>query len=229
MKIPFSIYDFFGYLAGGLILATAIDFVFGSNLVLVDEMPFMQAVLLVVLSYILGHINAHLSSFWIEHVIVRKWLAAPEDILFSTSDGGKRVRRILFPIYYKPLPDSTKERVKARTESREFTFAPGRALFYHCHSVVKHDPTTAERLATFLYLYGFSRNASFAFFASGIALVVALAISLWREQPLDTTHLWVTVGCFAISIGMFYRYLKFFRHYTTEVFIVYAELKPEDY
>jgi len=35
--------------------------------------------------------------------------------------------------------------------------------------------------------------------------------------------LWAIVA-FVAAIGMFYRYLKFFRHYTVEVFTTYAEL-----
>jgi hypothetical protein len=91
---------------------------------------------------------------------------------------------------------------------------------------VKRDQATLERLNSFLNLYGFCRNLS-------LALILAVPLLLYgalREFDYKTLQgingdrlAWAAVALVA-SIGMFYRYLKFFRHYTVEVFMTYAEL-----
>jgi hypothetical protein len=137
------------------------------------------------------------------------------------------LKRGLFPIYYKPLPQQTRARVLEKAVKEGFA-APGRALFYHCLATVKKDKTTYERLTSFLNLYGLCRNVCMAALIAAPVLVWGAyrdvtwgGWRLWGELHTDRL-LWAlaALGCAA---GMLYRYLKFFRHYTQEVFVSYSE------
>jgi hypothetical protein len=106
---------------------------------------------------------------------------------------------------------------------------PGRALFYHCHAIVKRDKTTFDRVTSFLNMYGFCRNVCMAGLVAALILACGasrdLQLSGWLPQgQLHADCLWWAAAALAASAGMLYRYLKFFRHYTTEVFTSYAEM-----
>lgn len=215
MKIPFSIYDFFAYLASGFLILCAADYAFEGGWVLQEDLRAPYAIFWTVLAYIIGHIIATLSSFWLEHKFLRGVLMSPEVTLF---DERKRTGfwPTVFPIFYKPFPKEIRSRVlqKARAEGFE---EPGRGLFLHCHPIVMRQSHTLERLNTFLNLYGFCRNISMAALLS----VPILAIGMIARGYDPTKLAWVFVAIGA-AVGMFYRYLKFFKHFTAEVFRTYA-------
>lgn len=118
-------------------------------------------------------------------------------------------------------------------KSSEEGFAkPARALFLHCHASVKGDKTTYDRLTSFLNLYGFCRNVCMgALIAAPILLYGAcrdLRVSDGHVTgPCHSDRFSWAVAALGVAVGMLYRYLKFFKHYTTEVFMTYAELKKD--
>lgn len=57
-------------------------------------------------------------------------------------------------------------------------------------------------------------------------LLTPVGVSLWRQATVPHQNLWWAALAVIVAIGMFYRYLKFFRLYTTEVFVTYAETGP---
>jgi hypothetical protein len=64
--------------------------------------------------------------------------------------------------------------------------------------------------------------------ASLLAAVVLVAGALWswhRGRDDGAPRLYWASIAIVVAVGMLYRYLKFFRHYTVEVFITYAELE----
>lgn len=71
---------------------------------------------------------------------------------------------------------------------------------------------------TFLQLYGFCRNASFSLFASAVLLGGA-----WLRCGTWEYALYGIVALLA-SVGMLYRYLKFYRQYSYELFTAYPDL-----
>src|SRR5262249_18134110 len=148
-----------------------------------------------------GHIVANISSYFLEHRLLRGVLDSPEELLFVDepavaprprlrerlaspqwwlswlkiwSWGGwffpRGLRRALFPIYFKPFPGQTSERVLKKSATEGFD-KPGRALFFHCHAIVKRDKTTYDRLTSFLNLYGFCRNITMAALIAAVVLV----------------------------------------------------------
>lgn len=203
-RIPFSVYDFFGYLAAGFVVLAAADRSFDRGWLFGRNLDLVSGLLLVVVAYVLGHLVASVSSFLLEQKMVRDTLRSPEETLFRGEAGTRWAR--LFPGYYRPLPEKTRERVLEKAVKRAGIHEAGRALFLHCHSVVKREQAVLERMNFFLNLYGFCRNVSAASFLAVPLLLVG-------------QEYWWALAAVAVAFGMFHRYLKFFKHYTVEVFV----------
>jgi hypothetical protein len=220
-KLPFSVYDFFGYLASGFLVLVGAEFAFNGQWLLRKDLNIPQGIFWVVAAYIAGHIIANISGFLLEGQLVRKVLRSPEESLFGDEKQGFWC--LIFPGFYIPLPEETCARILRKSEAKAGIKACGRGLFFHCHPIVKRDANTLARLNTFLNLYGFCRNVSMA----SIIVVGMLLIGLLRDWqlrlPFQSAKLWWAVAATVGALGMFYRYLKFFRQYTVEVFVTYAE------
>lgn len=226
-KIPFSVYDTFAYLASGFIVAVAADFAFGIGLRDEGDIAVVDAVFWILVIYIGGHLIAHLSSVLLEKGVVRKWLLSPEVHLLA-EEPSSLWKAKLFKAHYQQFPATVRERVTAR--ACEEDIAPeGRGFFLHCHALAQQQPAVRERLATFLNLYGFCRNASFALFVAALLLVIGAFVHSAAPQwwvPEGSRAAWAVAALLA-GTGMFVRYLKFFRHYTSEVFAMYAARTPQ--
>lgn len=223
MKLPFSTYDFFGTLAAGFVALAAVDFAFNGGWLLKSELTPVLGIVWVVFAYTIGHIIAHISSVFLEHRVLRRGLGSPEIHMFAAKQPGGLWPR-LFPGNFHPLPEDTQQRIRARA-SDERVACPGRGFFFHCHAIVKRDPATRERLGAFLNMYGFCRNMCMA----GLLAIPILIAGSVREldftcwwSSVHKPQLWAALGALGASVGMFYRYLKFFRHYTLEVFTTYV-------
>lgn len=221
MKIPFSIYDFFGYLGSGFVLLCAVDYAFDGGWLIKNELLSVHIAFWTVLAYITGHIIANISSFLLEHKLLREVLKSPEETLFDEEKQTGFWPK-LFPIFYKPFPEETRKRVLLKAEKSGIN-KPGRGLFFHCHPFVMNQKHTSERLNTFLNLYGFSRNISMAGLMAALVLIVGMISIGFSVQKM-----WWVIVAIGVSIGMFYRYLKFFKHYTEEVFRAYAEMPEQN-
>jgi hypothetical protein len=127
----------------------------------------------------------------------------------------------LFPDYCTPLPEAIQKLVLATVRQQFGEVPSARALFFLCFSTVKGDSATSPRLQTFLYLYGFCRNLSAAcLLAFCLLLTNGLVGAQLGLHPREYALAWAAaalIGC----VGLFYRYLKFFRLYTVEVFRSY--------
>ena len=229
MKIPFSAYDFFGTLAAGFVTLAAVDFAFEGGWLLRAEHTPVFGVVWVVIAYVTGHIVAHISSVFIEHKLVRNCFGSPEEHLLAVEKPSGALAT-LFPGNFQPLPEAT--RIRIQTKARQCGVEPkGRAFFFHCHPIVKREAATLERLNSFLNIYGFCRNMTMA----ALVAVALMIVGSIRDLDLDdfwgsihSEQLWAAAAAAAAAIGMFYRYLKFFRHYTLEVFLAYMEAKVEE-
>ena len=219
VKIPFSVYDFFAYLATGFVVLVAVDFALDLGWTAKEKLPPGMVVFVTIGAYVLGHIVANLSSYFLEHQFLRGVLRSPEETLFGAE--RRTPWRRLFPIFYKPFPEETQRRILEKAKAAGIE-KPGRGLFFHCHALVKRDQATLERLNTFLNLYGFCRNVCAAsLIAAAILLFAAFA---YPDRASHTQKLAWAIVAVGASIGLFYRYLKFFKHYTEEVYRSYAEL-----
>jgi hypothetical protein len=223
-KLPFSIYDFFGYLSCGFLLLAAVDYTFNDGTLLRQKLDGFSAVVFfwILLIYIIGHIIANVASWLFENGMIRKVLGPSEEAVFRSTRHATGWGRI-FPGYYGPLPKEIRERVLAKANERAGITTPGRGLFLHCHSIVKRDQVTLERLSNFINAYGFCRNVSLTAIVSALIVLIPVLSALGHHLAVPRNNLlWAGLGV-VVSVGMFYRYLKFFRLYTFEVFVSYAE------
>lgn len=215
-KLPFSVYDFFAYLSSGIVWLLTADYILGLGYLQKDGVGPILAVALILFAYVSGHLIAHFSSFIFEHLTVNRILKRPNVILLGEKPYWI-VFAWIFPNYFCALPKDTQERVAAQAESRGVN-GTGEALFLHAYSIVSGISAVQARLDDFRNQYGFARNMSFAFVTSAIALIIA---HFANAHPV---HLrWALLSGFA-GIVLFYRYLKFFRQYSYELFLRYAEL-----
>jgi hypothetical protein len=221
-RIPFSIYDFFGYLAAGFVLILSVDYAFQGGWLLRDNLGTVLSLFWLLAAYVAGHLIAGISSALLEQGLVRSILGSPEETLFHDRSNSRW--RHVFPAFFRPLPKETRHRVLQKAARLAAIEEPGRGLFFHCHPIVKRDQPTLERLNTFLNQYGFCRNLSVASFLAAIVLLVGVLWSWHIGQDNNAMRLYWAGIATVVGVGMLYRYLKFFRHYTLEVFMTYAEL-----
>jgi hypothetical protein len=174
--------------------------------------------LLLLATYVAGQLVATPAKAVLEDGVVDKILGRPNVNLFRKKKP--RIGRLLFPGFYKPLPTETQTRIQARAKIDK---APesGEALFLH----VRYDPQILgneklmARLDLFINKYGFARNLAFTSLLVGVALLVKSSIS---PNPELVRYGWTAL---VAGVLLFYRYLKFFRQYSYEMFNTYGGLK----
>jgi len=217
-QLPFTVYDFFGYLASGAVVLA------GCTAAFVGYEPFegspgvLVGFILVIAIYVLGHIVANLAGDLIERRLVRSHLNPPTEILLGFRAPGK-VEAKLLPGYSTPLPAGVRDQILSLAQPRT-----GDALFFHCHAVMKSDSAVQARLETFLNLYGFCRNMTLALLIVACSLAAGLGLGTADTGPTVSPGWWL-LGSVLGAIGMFYRYLKFYRQFAVELLTSYAERK----
>ncbi len=226
MKVPLSVYDFFGYLSSGFALLVAVDYARGAKWLLASSIPPGLALVTLLAAYIIGHLVAHVSSVVFENWFLRRVLRSPEVHLLANARCASRWRW-LFPGNFVPLPTETRERILTATATSDAGKDP-RALFLHCYARVKSHEATLVRLNSFLNLYGFCRNMALSVLLSGLAIIVMTAAHTdWPLTGEARSALLVGALCLLLSYFLLLRYLKFFRHYTQEVFVSYEAISTE--
>lgn len=213
--LPFDPYDFFGYLASGLVVVVGMELILGFPEVLGRDLKVVDAAILLLGIYIAGQIMATPAKALLEDGLVDKVLGRPNVNLFR--EERPVVRGLLFPGFYQPLPASVRQRVIARAEG-EGVKGTGEALFLY----VRYLPETLnneklmKKLDSFINKYGFTRNLAFTSLAVGLGL---LAKRIFVPDPILIRYGMVVA---VVGVLLLYRYLKFFRQYSYELFNTYA-------
>lgn len=220
-RIPFDPYDFFGYLASGLLVVVGMDRVLGFPQIIGQDLKVVDMALLLLGVYIAGHLIATPAKALLEDFVVDKLLGRPNVNLFRKKSPW--IRWFLFPGFYKPLPEAIQVKVLAKAEG-EGVSGTGESLFLHVHydaRIVSNEKLMAK-LDSFLNKYGFARNLAFT--------SAAVAIALLTKYQLDPDPEFLRYGWTALvgAVLLFYRYLKFFRQYSYEMFNTYAGLRSPD-
>ena len=219
-KIPFTSYDFWAYLSAGFLLIFALDAAAGTGLLMRDTWTLVQGVVAVSLAYAVGQLVAGASSFLFEKILVGKILGYPRNVLFGQPKAWKWVRKLI-PGYFEPLPDPT-QKAALEKGGKAGGNSPGEALFWLAFANARATQPVMARLNDFLNLYGFCRNTAFvAFIDAGIFYWSYLQ----PNGPVE--HLLWSYIALVVGIGMTLRYLKFFRHYSVEVFTSFAYAKEQ--
>jgi uncharacterized membrane protein len=207
-KIPFTAYDFFGYLASGFLAIIGFPFILDWFLANSEKSGTLSWILLIILAYILGHIFSSLSKWFFELIIVKEWLKHPSINLFK--EKKSTIMKIIFPEYFSAFPEAIRKKILDNKNSyaKDIDNDKKESLFYEAYAIVKSDKATLPRLDTFLILYGFCRTISFTLFVLSVFFLIKGNYSLGIFSLL-------------ISIIMFLRYLKFYRQYSYELFLSY--------
>lgn len=219
-KIPFNLFDFFGYIIPGLIFTIAIIWVLIPENTYQKTIDFFKSVtdfkyiisfVIVIMIYGLGHVISSLGSYLFEGLLVGEWLGYPSKNLFNSEQKNTWP----FSSYGKSY---SKEFINAFNKKFKEHFGEFEDIgdkFMLCFTLVKEKcPATFGRLTIFISLYDFSRN-------SAMALLILAMVSILRGYYSHAVILFVLTFLF-IS-----RYLKFFRIYGDEVFRTFYVFKTE--
>jgi hypothetical protein len=210
-KIPFDPYDFFGYLASGLLLIIGMDLVLGFPKVLGQDLKLVDGFALILSIYVAGQVLATPSKALLEEFIVGRLLRKPSENLIYGKVGP--LRQLLFPGFYKALPAIARQRIVEKAGNLS-----GEELFHYIRfseEVCANDRLIAK-IDSFRNKYGFARNLCFASLVVGLAIIIKAIL-----RPSSSLVEYGTTSLVA-SLFLFYRYLKFFKQYSYEMFSVYA-------
>lgn len=206
-KVPFNLYDFFAYLSAGALWVVAMDYTFGLHWLLGQKVGVAESAFWLVATYVIGHVNAHWSGWLLEVRVLVQRMKPPSVVLFSDRQGWP-------PGYYRPLPKELQTKILDKYQRMSGSRAAGEAMFLFCYHLVKEKcPQANLRLQTFLNLYGFARNMSFATF--GVAIMLAI-VGVWRG---DLRIALLGAASLVAAMSLFERYAVFFRAYGAEVFM----------
>ncbi|MGD0264746.1 MAG: hypothetical protein ABSD47_07285 [Candidatus Methylomirabilota bacterium] len=214
-RLPFDPYDFFGYLASGLLLVVGMELTLGFPRVLGQDLKIVDMAVLLLGIYVAGQILATPAKALLEDLLLGKILCRPSINLFR--EKRPWVRGFLFPGFYTPLPEPVQKKVRCRAQ-REGTSAAGEDLFLHvryCPDILKDDKLMAK-LDSFRNKYGFARNLAFT------SLVFATASAMKASLGSNPELVRYAAAVLAAGVLLFYRYLKFFRQYSYEMFNTYG-------
>jgi len=213
-KFPFDPYDFFGYLSSGIIVLFGLNIIVGTPHILSIQPKPLQTFLILLFAYIAGQCIASPSKWLLEDLIIKRVLKTPgTNLMRSKEQPAFWIAKTLFPGYYQPLSEFTQNKILANLKE-----STGEPLFEHIrfsNSIVS-DAKLMSRLSSFLNKYGFSRNLCF------VSLAFSGCILLLTPFDLKTDTTRYGLLSFVASIMLFYRYLKFFRQYSYELFNTYA-------
>jgi len=215
-KIPFTVYDFFGYLASGFLIILGLPSLPAQLQVKPDNMQLSSWIFIIIITYVMGHILSSLSKWLYELIILRTFLKVPCINLLRPNES--RTLKVIFPEYFNAFPKRIREDIlKDRcAEINKPTDEEIKALYDEAYSYVKTDKEALSRLDTFLILYGFCRTISMALLILGVVF-------------LSKGNLLAGIAGVCLAIIMFLRYLKFIRQHSYELFLSYIRLRQPDH
>jgi len=229
--LRFSDYDVFAYLASGLAVLAGWDLLFSTGHVIGAQWSASSGTITIVAAYVIGQIIASPAAWLIERQLVGRALGNPTAVLMRTeplSEWRKWASHLVLAGYYGPLEASLAERLRAFMTNKGISSSEG--LFWQAYSAAKSSPSTMARMDAFLRLYGFCRNMAFVALGTGIGLAIKLAL-LWRSTGWDDeTAVLAVYSCASLFVagGMLHRYLKFYRLFSVEVLVTFANSLNEE-
>lgn len=217
-NISFDPYDIFGYLAAGLLVMVGMDVLFGFPHVIGTDLKLVEGSVVLLMAYVAGQLVAGPSRFLLETVVVGHFLRKPSvNLLRVKRPWG---RWLLFPGYFEALPTPTIGRITAKAHAAGIS-GPGEAMFVHIRfsDETLSNERLMKKLDSFVNKYGFSRNLSFT------CLLLATCFLIKNRIAPSPELLKYGIAALVGGVLLFYRYLKFFRQYSYELYNTFAGRK----
>ena len=219
---PFTDYDFYGYLASGLVAVFCVDYCLnGGDYLLRTHWTFLQGALAISLVYIVGQCIAIPSAIVLENGIASWLLTEPSKILLSDQSSWveRQIGKFLIGRYYRPMPETTRTRLFDRALAEEGLtkrqiLAKPELIFDVAYHHARQSEDTRLRIDDFRNQYGLARNVSFVLFLS--------AYLLFRSDTANRPTLILAEFALILAVAMFIRFLKFYSCFTAAVLKPYA-------
>ena len=222
---PLASYEFYAFLTAGMVALAAYDRVFmGSALAHEQHWTIVSGVFWTVVAYLVGQIIAMPSAALLEHVVARRILRPPSDIVLGIHPPRRRERWLAAlsgAREYQPFPVLNQTRIMGKLATGlnvASTAMDGEAAFVAAFPHARGVADTATRLDNFINQYGMCRNVSMA----AIIATAMLAYASWQTHDRMTVTL--MIGAAVLAIGLFLRFIKFYAAYTREVFRTYDKV-----
>jgi hypothetical protein len=216
--IPFTSYDFWGYLTAGFGMLFVADYVADTHLLNRGTWSLVESLVAIACAYMVGHVIAGMAAFLWEGLLLRKWTGVPTDILMAAAAPEPWLMRKVAPTYYRPFDKSLRQRISDKATA-DGVPAKGEGLFWAAFAVTRDNDRAQARMSDFLNQYGLCRNLSLTACLCAVVLVYA---ALTHRHPNDGW--WAALAAF-LGAAMYLRYMKFYRHYAIEVLTTYAHAK----
>lgn len=214
-------YDIFGYLLPGFffiaILYKTNTFI-GANLKSLfhpnsQSSEILNILIIIAISYIMGHLISALSSFFLEKVFVGMLLKYPTANLLDNARSNAS-RLLAGPLnYFRPYKEDFRKKLIAKFESRfGITYEDENDLWQLVWTyITMYHPAAFKRGTHYLELYGFTRNISWS-----LVLISLLPLFPNWNEPICS---WIWFGvAFGSAVLMFLNYLKLFRRMNDEMY-----------
>jgi hypothetical protein len=202
-NFPFTDYDFWAYIASGFVFLFALDHV--------------EGLFATACAYAIGHLLSGVASALLERRLVGGYLGRPLATLLGVNQGPRWFRWV-YPSFYEPLPVETQKLVFDKATLRNIT-TPGEAMFWEAFEATRENKVAMDRMTNFLNQYGMCRNLA-------ATALICSAMLVWHAYAAGGgDDYWLAGAAAVLGCGMFFRYLKFYRHYSVEVLTCYAHAK----
>lgn len=250
VKNIFTLYDIFGYLIPGATFVILIwiglhpeilKYLIGLSysvptiIIILSKYWTIWIIIGLVITYILGHIIASISSMLFEKIIIGECLKyptynmLPQNIIdehlgskLNTKNkrekGVKKLNNILLG-YRGSMGNETVKIFcdlfvkKFGEQGKSILLKDKFNIFVLCFSSIKETcPLSYERIINYVSAYGFSRNSSMVFF------LAAIIVSILKFNLL------FMLTCLIIAFFLFRQYLKFLRRVNDETFYQFMVL-----
>jgi hypothetical protein len=220
---PFTSYEFYAYLAAGVLVIAAVDYSFtGAVLVNRTDWTIVQGVFWTIVAYLSGQLTAAPSSAILEHFLARTIFTAPVEVAAGVKPqhfGDRMIAWLFANREYRPLPLGICEKIRLKASAQlnvALATVSGEVAFNVAFPVARANADTAARLDQFLNLYGFCRNISFS-------AMIAVACLVFRKSNLnDPNAIGLIAAAIVLCVGMYGRFIKFYAAYSREVLRAYA-------
>jgi hypothetical protein len=174
--IPFSFYDFFGYLAPGFLVLAVFDLVFlNQKLYHADKSKIAHWVILVGGAYLIGQVLAFFSYHFYERHLVGKWLQKPAINLLLNRKAGLSGK--LFRHYYSSFPKQIREKILKKASAENLEISQLQEASLSAMKYKNEDLTrNLKRDLKALYLHAYSL----------VKMIISIALFLLVNQSAST-------------------------------------------